>query len=278
VARETVVRQLAGVIDLAPTLAELAGVDLLAGPARDGVSLAKSIRGGEQALADRTLFAHWGNRISARRGDLLLDEEGRLYDLAVDPNQTTNVAKQRATAAARLATEVDQWRRQVLTANEQPKRPFTVGHRALPTTQLPIRDATSRGNVQRSNRHKNSTYFTNWTATDDEIAWDVEVVTAGRFVATAYYTCPEADVGAQVELRWGQQACQAQVEPGYDPPLQAAQNDRLMRQEGDMKTFQPLELGELTLPAGRGALTLRALQIPGRSVMDIRLLTLTRID
>lgn len=278
VAAETVVKPLAGVIDLAPTLAELAGVDLLEGPARDGVSLAKSIRGGTQELGERTLFSHWNNRIAARSGDWMLDEKGRLYDLAADPNQTTNLASKRATAAARLLKEVERWRRQVLTANAQPKRPFTVGHSALPMTQLPIRDATSRGKVQRSNRHKNSTYFTNWTSTDDEIVWDIEVVTAGRFAATAYYTCPRADEGSQVELRWGQQACQAHVRPGYDPPLQAAKNDRVPRQEGDMKTFQPLELGEISLATGRGELTLRALQIPGQSVMDIRLLTLTRID
>jgi len=39
--------------------------------------------------------------------------------------------------------------------------------------------------------------------------------------------------------------------------------------------FRPLALGTVELPKGRGLLTLRALQIPGKRVMDLRGLTIT---
>jgi hypothetical protein len=42
-----------------------------------------------------------------------------------------------------------------------------------------------------------------------------------------------------------------------------------------MKDFHALKLGEVSLPAGQGPLTLRATDIPGASVMDVRRLTLT---
>ena len=42
-----------------------------------------------------------------------------------------------------------------------------------------------------------------------------------------------------------------------------------------MKEFRPLDLGTLRLEKGRGLLTLRALEIPGQSVMDVRMITLT---
>jgi hypothetical protein len=42
-----------------------------------------------------------------------------------------------------------------------------------------------------------------------------------------------------------------------------------------MKEFRTLDLGEITLPAGAGPLVLRALEIPGQSVMDVRRVTLT---
>jgi hypothetical protein len=42
-----------------------------------------------------------------------------------------------------------------------------------------------------------------------------------------------------------------------------------------MKDFRPLDLGEIALKKGRGVLTLRALEVPGKSVMDLRRLTLT---
>jgi hypothetical protein len=42
-----------------------------------------------------------------------------------------------------------------------------------------------------------------------------------------------------------------------------------------MKEFHVLNLGAMHLEKGRGALTLRALEIPGKSVMDVRQITLT---
>jgi hypothetical protein len=42
-----------------------------------------------------------------------------------------------------------------------------------------------------------------------------------------------------------------------------------------MKEFRPLDLGKVRLEAGRGPLTVRAVNIPGRSVMDLRAITLT---
>ncbi len=275
---KTVVTTPSAAIDLTPTLAELAGISLLHGPKIDGVSLAPTLLGQTQEIAPRTLFAHWGGRIAARRGSLVLDHQGRLYDLATDPNQTEDLTDQRPREAQQLREAVTAWRRDVVEKNAEAKRPFTVGNPQLISTQLPVRDATATGGIQRSNRFKNSTYFTNWTSTDETIRWDVEVDESGRFRATAHYTCSESNLGSLVELRFGDAACQAHVTPAFDPPLKAAQHDRFPRQEGDMKRFERLDLGELYLTKGRGDLTLRALEIEGQQVMDFRLLELTRLE
>ena len=42
-----------------------------------------------------------------------------------------------------------------------------------------------------------------------------------------------------------------------------------------MKEFRPLALGTLRLEKARGLLTLRALEIPGGAVMDVRRVNLT---
>jgi hypothetical protein len=42
-----------------------------------------------------------------------------------------------------------------------------------------------------------------------------------------------------------------------------------------MKEFRTLELGVMRLEKGAGPLTLRALDIPGKNVMDVRRVTLT---
>jgi hypothetical protein len=69
------------------------------------------------------------------------------------------------------------------------------------------------------------------------------------------------------------------VNPGWDPPLYTNQ-DTLPRPpaESQMKEFRPLKLGEITLKQGQAPLTLRALEIPGKSVMDVRRVTLTLLE
>jgi len=45
-----------------------------------------------------------------------------------------------------------------------------------------------------------------------------------------------------------------------------------------MKDFKPMKLGSFDLKAGRGTLTLRAPQVAGKQVMDVRYVVLNRVD
>jgi hypothetical protein len=155
-------------------------------------------------------------------------------------------------------------------------RPFTVGYRQFPLTQLPARDGVPHGSVQRSASAPNCSYFTNWTSTNDEITWDIEVKTVGAYEAVVYYTCPAADVGSTIELGFNGSRLEAIVVEANDPPLRGREYDRVDRKgESYVKDFKPLRVGTFDLKPGRGALTLRALKVPGKTVMDVRLLTLT---
>jgi hypothetical protein len=90
------------------------------------------------------------------------------------------------------------------------------------------------------------------------------------------YTCPLPDAGSTVELSFKDARLTGKVTPGWDPPLYTNQ-DTLPRPPGEsqMKEFRTLALGEITLPAGQSPLILRALEISGKSVMDLRRVTLT---
>lgn len=55
------------------------------------------------------------------------------------------------------------------------------------------------------------------------------------------------------------------------------EDDRVERIESYVKDFQPMVLGTIDLAAGRGTLTLRALEIAGSQAMDFRRLTLRRL-
>jgi len=141
---------------------------------------------------------------------------------------------------------------------------------------LPARDGEPRGGVKRSSNAPNSSYFVNWTSRDDQMVWLLDVNTAGRYAVTIDYTCPVPDAGSTIELSFNDRRLAGKVTPGWNPPLNTNQ-DTLPRPPGEsqMKPFRSLALGEIELPRGTGPLTLRAIEIPGQSVMDVRRVTLT---
>ncbi|NDA66473.1 MAG: N-acetylgalactosamine 6-sulfate sulfatase, partial [Verrucomicrobia bacterium] len=143
-------------------------------------------------------------------------------------------------------------------------------------TPLPARDGVAHGDIRRSAGAPNSSYFVNWKSPTDSITWDIDVHTTGEYDVTILYTCPEADAGATVELSFNGSRLSGKVAPGWNPPLYTNQ-DTIPRPlvESQMKEFRPLKLGTIKLASGRGQLTLRATEVPGRSVMDLRQVMLT---
>ena len=131
------------------------------------------------------------------------------------------------------------------------------------------------GGVKRSAKAPNCSFFTNWKSADDRITWDIEVATAGKYEATVYYTCPAAEVGSKVELSLSGSRVEKIISEPHDPPLYGENHDRAPRgAESFVKDFKPLPFGTLDLQPGRGLLTLKALSVPGKQVMDVRLLLL----
>ncbi len=275
----TRVKQIAGAIDLLPTLTELAGVQRVGDRPLDGRSLAPLLLGRPVEWPDRMLFAKWAGRVSVRTQRYRLDDAGRLYDMTTDPGQKRDVAGEQKEVEAKLSAAVAAWKKDVLGGNAKDTRPFPVGYREFPTAALPARDGVPHGGVRRSAPAPNCSFFTHWTARDDRITWDVEVVADGRYEVEILYTCPKADVGSTVELSFGGAKLSGTVNPPHDPPLRGAERDRTPRKgESYVKDFKPLRLGAVTLTKGRGPLTLRATAIPGKQVMDVRAVTLTRTE
>lgn len=273
IAPRTRVPQVASALDLLPTLAELCGVPLASPRPLDGRSLAPLLTGAATAWPDRTLFAHWAGRVSARNQRWRLDERGRLFDPVADPGQRHDLADAQPAEAQRLREAVATYRREVLSQAPHGPRPFVVGYPDLPLTVLPARDGVAHGAVERSAKAPNCSFFTRWTSTDAYLAWDVELATAGRYRASVLHTCRAADVGARLELSVGEAKLAAVAAEAFDPPLRGAEHDRVPRGghgESYVKDFRPLEFGTFDLPAGRAALALRATHLVGAQAIDVR--------
>ena len=222
------------------------------------------------------IISHWAGRVSVRTQRHRLDSAGQLFDMETDPGQSYDIAKELPEIAAQLVKTVADWKADVMPgiANKE-LAPFTVGYPEFPITQLPARDGIEHGGVKRSAKAPNCSYFTHWTKPEDSITWDVKIATAGKYEASVYYTCPAADVGSKVELSLSGSRVEKIISEPHDPPLYGENHDRAPRgAESFVKDFKPLPLGTLDLQPGRGLLTLKALSVPGKSVMDVRLILL----
>ena len=199
--------------------------------------------------------------------------------MEMDGGQTTDLSGKLPQLTDSLKQLKRDWQQEVMPKSKATEdRPFTLGHPDYVYTQIPARDGVAHGNIDRSNRHPNDTFFTNWKSTKDSISWDVEVLADGEFEVELYYTVKEQDLGSEFELRLGESSLKATITTAHDPPLVGEERDRDPRIESYTKDFIPMDLGKITLKKGRGNLVLKALKIPGEEVMDVRLLLFSRVN
>ncbi len=278
------VPHVSGAIDLLPTLTELAGVSAEHVKPLDGTSFSPLLLGREWLALERQIMNYHGGKLSVRSQTHRLDAAGGLFDMVADPNQTKSIAKEQPEMAAKLAAAGSAWHQEVFGAPYAPPagtgkkgrarpaddRPYPVGYAEFPVTMLPARDGEPHGGVRRSSGAPNCSYFVNWKTREDSMTWDIDVHTSGEYEVTIDYACPEADAGAMIELRFGESKTAGKVGPGWYPPLLDGQDRASRKAESFMRDFRTLKLGSMSMAAGRGLLTLRALEIPGETVMEVR--------
>jgi arylsulfatase A-like enzyme len=288
------IEPIAAAIDLLPTLTSLAGVPPVGSHPLDGRDLSPLLLKQPSPWPDRQLFSTWGANWSVRTQSHRLLSNGQLFDILADPGQLQPCNSREPELAAQLTQALQKFRTEMRAsplppagtppAQDAPQksgidpRPIPVGYREFPITLLPARDGEPQGGVQRSSRAPNCSYFVNWTRLEDRMVWHIKLHTSGRYEASIDYTCPLADAGSTVQLDFRGARISGKVVPGWDPPLLTEQDtlpNSRRHGESAMKEFRTLKLGEFELSAGEGPLTLRALDIPGQSVMDVRRVTLT---
>jgi arylsulfatase A-like enzyme len=273
------VSKIGSAIDILPTLASLANIKASTEKSVDGKNMAPLLLAENQSWTERYVFNHWNGKTSVRSQDYRLDAEDRLYHISADRGQTTDVSDQYPQVLDSLTQAKHNWLASIRPiTNDTDDRPFTLGHPDYVYTQIPARDGIPHGTIKRSNRHPNNTFFTDWKSEKDFISWDVEVLADGEFEVELYYTCKPENVGAAIQLSQGASKLVTQITEAHDPPLTGMENDRDPRIESYVKDFKSMIMGNIKLRKGRNLLTLKALRIPGKGVIDVRLLMFKRIN
>jgi len=272
------IKEIASAIDLFPTLTDLAGISYDSKKPLDGKSLLPLLIDSGDVWVDRLVYNHWGRRTSIRSQKYRLDFENKLFDMISDPGQYTDIGDEYPEVRDQLIEAKEKWQKDVLSElPEKDTRTFPVGHPDFKYTQIPARDGKTEGNIKRSNRYPNCSFFYNWTSIDDKIMWEVEVIESGEFDVTLYYTCKPENVGASFELSFNDNLITDEITEAHDPPLTGMENDRDIRIESYVKDFKPMKIGTIHLDKGMGTLSLQALNIPGAEVMDFRLMMFERV-
>jgi arylsulfatase A-like enzyme len=273
-----IVKEIASGIDLLPTLKDLTGITFQPKNPLDGISLKPLIMQENPIWEDRYIYNYWRGKLSLRNQNYRLDHQGQLFDMVNDPSQTKDIGKTKPQILADLSKAKEKWSQQVLvelSANDT--RPFYLGHPSVQTTQVPARDATPSGDIKRSNRFPNCTYFTNWINLEDTISWEAEVAQDGEFEITIYYSCAEDAIDSLFEVSFGDASIQGEIREAHNPGEYGASEDRVVRQESYVKDFKPLKVGKLKLKKGKGTLQIKGIKKKGRALMDFRLMLLKRV-
>ena len=273
-----IVNQIASGIDLLPTLKDLTGIKSQPKKPMDGISLQTLIMEKNPSWQDRNIFNYWRGKLSLRNQNYRLDYQDQLFDMINDPSQTTDISIDRPQVVKEMLEAKEQWKKTVLVElPNKDKRPFYIGHSSVKTTQIPARDGFPHGELKRSNRFPNCTYFTNWINQKDSITWEAEVHKAGNFEVTVYYSCEEDAVGSVFEVSFGKAKIQGKIAEAHNTEEYGAEEDRVIRKESYVKDFKPLKIGVISLQKGKGTLKIKGIKKNGRELMDFRLMLFRRL-
>ncbi len=273
-----IINQIASGIDLLPTLKDLTGIKSQPKKPMDGISLQPLIMEKNPSWENRNIYNYWRGKLSLRNQNYRLDYQGQLFDMINDPSQTTDISIDRPQVVKEMLEAKEKWKKTVLVElPNKDKRPFYIGHSSVKTTQIPARDGFPHGELKRSNRFPNCTYFTNWINQKDSITWEAEVHKAGNFEVTVYYSCEEDAVGSVFEVSFGKAKIQGKIAEAHTTEEYGAEEDRVIRQESYVKDFKPLKIGVISLQKGKGTLKIKGIKKNGRELMDFRLMLFRRL-
>jgi arylsulfatase A-like enzyme len=295
--------------DLCPTICALAKVPA---PATLDFQDISPVLFGQKALG-RPLFWHQPHYMNqggrpagvAREGDWKLIEQYEdgsleLYNLAQDPGESTDLAAAEPARVAALRGKLEAWRRSVGAEPTKANPNFDRASwetcfvktdvsklQALPTSEamrplladwrkamneaateggnalifLEARDAKVKATKLKYEEPPQKDTLGFWVNAEDTATWTFQVPKAGTYRVTVLQGCGKGNGGSVVALDTKQGSCEFTVE-----------------ETGHFQRFVPREVGKLTLVAGENTLTVRPVKKAKAAVMDLRRVTLERVD
>ena len=233
----------------------------------DGVSLARVLKDGA-AIEPRSLYWHYPHYSpqGGRPGGAILDDgwklvedyqTGRreLFNVAVDPSESKNVAPRFSDRAERLSEKLEAWRMTVGGRLPEPNPDYRPNPQSeTGEVVMPAKSAEVHGGALRFEPlpHKNTLGY--WNFVEDWASFEFTLSRPGRFAVEALVGCGKGSGGGVVEFRFEGRTLTLNVP-----------------ETGGFQAFRKLELGTISLEKiGRQRLEVRPIRKPGPALMDLR--------
>lgn len=281
------VDRVAAHIDVLPTLVDLLGIAAPNGKPIDGRSLRPLLEGDAAGWTDRLLFTHqarpegppntYPGAVRTQRHRLVNEGKGwQLFDMEADPSQKTDVAAANPEIARRLSEAYTAWFAEV--SRGAFVRPLIeVGHASENPIELEAPDAVlSKVAYKGSRQGYANDWIAGWTSTDGTIAWDIDVVRAGRYEVSLAYVCEEKDAGSRIRVTAGPASAETVVKGTPIRPIHLPHRDPSEYYRS--LVWSVLPAGTLRLEKGRTRLEVRARTKAGESVMELKHVALRYVE
>lgn len=279
-----IVRTMGAYVDIVPTLVDMCNLKTDKPLHSDGISLVPWITGNDIPNPGRTLFSKKSsyrlNHNGAVRNDsfrlVLRNRDTLLYDMVRDPGQENDLHTTDTSSTRKLLAAYNEYYASV-TGDYRSFATITLGYDEDTLDYLPAHEAQFNGKLHYKEGHGWAhDWFVNWSDTSDRIWWKIRCINPGDYNITLRYTCPENDTGAEVCIQTLSSETRGVITRAFDPPY-IPSPDRVKRIEVYEKEWALAEAGTITLTPEDTALVIKACNIPGKQVCELKGVYLSKI-
>ncbi|QGY46495.1 sulfatase-like hydrolase/transferase [Maribellus comscasis] len=277
---------IAGVIDILPTLIDLTGIKAPDNVKMDGVSLVPLINGESNLHPERMIFTHqtrFGKNVMTPGGVRtqryrLVNNNSKyeLYDMYIDPSQRRDISSDKPEITEKLKEAYENWYKDV-TSKGTGSPSVPVGYPGQDTVRAVAPDAILKGGVGYNGVHGWAyNWIVNWKSVNDSVIWPVQVYQSGNYKFNLLYTCDEADIGSEMQLSVKNEHIRNIISKAHSPgkivlPSVVSKDSPSLKE-----SWAKLPLGTMALDTGRYDIVLQAVKIPGNIVGEFRALEIIK--
>jgi arylsulfatase A len=275
--------QIAGHIDVLPTLATLCNLEKVVTLPLDGLDLSTLLLEKNPDFPERLFFTKRSmesiipdGAVRSDRYRLVIENgDTMLFDMQTDPGQQNDISTVEKDIVAKLASAYCAWFDDV-TGDFTPSTEIRIGFTGEETIYLPAHEAGFSGDIRFMEGHGWAhDWLVNWINTSDSIYWNVVVDQPENFSIELLYSCRGSDIGAGLQIHCADESTSAIISEAHDPEY-IPSPDRVTRIEVYEKEWARLQMGNLNISSGDQTIVLKAGNIPSGQVGEIKGLELKR--